>query len=78
MSPLNHSYCGRALNWGFSTWEKGSEDTIVASLQDSKLPPYSPTTAKWDIEQLMQELDIDCRQLTEVQLKAVKEKVTPS
>lgn len=37
----------------FSIWEKDSEDTIVASLQDSNKPPYSPTTAKWDVEQLM-------------------------
>lgn len=52
--------------WGFSIWEKGSEDTIVASLQDSNQLPYSPTTAKWDVEHSMQELDIDCSQLTEV------------
>ena len=45
---------------GFSIWEKGSEDTIVASLQDSNQPPYSRTTAKWNVEHLMQELDIDC------------------
>lgn len=52
---------------GCSVWEKGSENTIIANLHDSHKPPYSPTTAKWDVEQLMH--------LTEVQLRAVKEMV---
>ena len=58
---------------GFSIWEEGCDAAVIACLNVNKQPQPSAHYPKWEIEQLIQALNLDAEQLDNTQLRTVRE-----